>query len=66
MPIYEYECDSCDHRFETLQRASDEPEPDCPECSSRQVKKLLSAGFVRSNGIPTGFGGFDPPKCKYC
>lgn len=45
MPIYEYCCNFCDHRFETLVRGGEEPE--CPQCRSRELKRLLSAcGFV--------------------
>ncbi|MFW6081187.1 MAG: FmdB family zinc ribbon protein [Desulfosalsimonas sp.] len=45
MPIYEYFCDSCDKKFETLVRSGEVPA--CPQCGSRDLKKLLSAcGFV--------------------
>ena len=39
MPIYEYECEECAHRFEKKQSFSDKPEAECPQCkgSSRRV-----------------------------
>ena len=50
MPIYEYACGSCEHRFETIQRASEEPLRDCPECGEVALKKLLSAPVFRLKG----------------
>jgi putative FmdB family regulatory protein len=41
MPIYEYCCPDCDLEFETLIRASDVPE--CPQCGTRKLTKLMSA-----------------------
>jgi putative FmdB family regulatory protein len=32
MPIYEYRCASCEHRFEKLVRG--EAQPSCPRCAS--------------------------------
>ncbi len=63
MPIYEFICKKCSHQFETLFLSSDDPTPVCPECSNKTVEKLMSAGSVRPNGIPTGSGGFDAPSC---
>ena len=64
MPIFEFICDKCEHQFEILLLASDRSKPVCPKCESRKVKKLMSAGFVRPQGIPSGSGGFTPPKCR--
>ena len=41
MPIYEYECGKCGHRFENLQEVND-PAPCCPKCKGG-VRKLMSA-----------------------
>jgi putative FmdB family regulatory protein len=50
MPIYEYECPSCGHRFEKLVRINAEPPP-CPECEGVEVRKLVSAsGFILKGG----------------
>lgn len=64
MPIYEYQCGQCRHVFESLVFSSGEPGPACPECGGGEVKKLMSAGSIRPQGIPTGSGGFKPPACK--
>jgi putative FmdB family regulatory protein len=42
MPIYEYECQACGHRFEEWQKMSDEPIRTCPRCKKRKVEKLIS------------------------
>jgi len=42
MPIYEYECQSCSHRFEEWQKMSDKPITVCPKCKARKVEKLIS------------------------
>ncbi len=50
MPIYEYECSSCGHRFEKLVRVGAEA-PECPECQANDVRKLVSAsGFILKGG----------------
>lgn len=64
MPIYEYQCTECNNQFEMLMRCSDNIEVECPDCHCKKVEKLISAGCVRPNGIPTGSGGFTPPPCK--
>jgi putative FmdB family regulatory protein len=50
MPIYEYECKSCGHRLEAIQKISDEPLTDCPECNEPELKKLISAAGFRLKG----------------
>lgn len=50
MPIYEYACHSCTHRFETIHKAAEEPLRDCPECGEPALKKLLSAPVFRLKG----------------
>jgi putative FmdB family regulatory protein len=42
MPIYEYECQACSHRFEEWQKMSDKPIEVCPKCKARKVEKLIS------------------------
>ena len=42
MPIYEYECESCDLTFEKLMFQGDEDPVGCPECGTQNVKRLLS------------------------
>ena len=50
MPIYEYECESCRHRLEKLQRIGDDPLTDCPECGRAALKRLISAAGFRLKG----------------
>ena len=50
MPIYEYECKACGHRLEAIQKISDDPLKDCPECSEPELKKLISAAGFRLKG----------------
>lgn len=50
MPIYEYQCGSCKHIFDELQKISDAPLKDCPECKEGQLKKLISAPKFRLKG----------------
>jgi len=50
MPIYEYQCKSCEHIFDVLQKMSDDPLKFCPECGEPQLKKLLSAPNFRLKG----------------
>jgi len=50
MPLYEYRCDACEHEFDALQKMSDEPLKDCPECEKPQLRKLVSAAGFRLKG----------------
>ncbi len=50
MPIYEYQCQACDYRFEKLQKMSDAPIRDCPECVEPEVRKLVTAAGFRLKG----------------
>ncbi|RCU49440.1 MULTISPECIES: FmdB family zinc ribbon protein [Corallincola] len=50
MPIYEYQCGSCGHQLEKLQRISDAPLVDCPDCAAPALKKLISAAGFRLKG----------------
>lgn len=50
MPIYEYQCQSCDHRMEALQKLSDAPLRDCPACNEASLQKLISAAGFRLKG----------------
>lgn len=49
MPLYEYECDTCGHRFEVIQKFSDEPLAACPKCQG-SVRKLLSSPAIQFKG----------------
>jgi len=59
MPLYEYECDACGHRFEVIQKFSDAPIDKCPVCGST-VHKLQSAPAFHLKG--TGWYATDYAK----
>lgn len=45
MPIYEYECGACGKVHEILQKMSDNPLTDCPECSGKLHKRISQCSF---------------------
>ena len=45
MPLYEYECQSCGRRTETLQRMDDAPLVTCPDCGGPLKKLISTSGF---------------------
>ena len=49
MPLYEYQCKKCGHRFEKILKFSDKPIKKCPECGG-PVEQLLSAPAVQFKG----------------
>jgi putative FmdB family regulatory protein len=59
MPLYEYECDACGHRFEVIQKFSDPLVKTCPKCKS-PVHKLFSSPAIQFKG--SGFYITDYPK----
>lgn len=50
MPIYEYRCTSCGAEMEKLQKISDPPLLECPECGKDALLKLVSASSFRLKG----------------
>jgi len=50
MPIYEYKCEACGHVFESLQKISESPLVECPECGKDALKKLISSPAFRLKG----------------
>jgi putative FmdB family regulatory protein len=66
MPIFEYQCEQCEHTFEQLVRNNETVE--CPECQATTVTKLLSAAAAhvsdgnRMSSAPScPYGGGTPP-----
>jgi len=49
VPLYEYQCSKCGHRFERIQKFSDPDPKKCPECGGK-LKRLLHAPAVRFKG----------------
>lgn len=73
MPLYEYECCSCQSQFELLIRGDEAPV--CPECGATRVERLLSVtarpaqagaadSFPVCNGPPAGGGSCGLPQCQ--
>ena len=59
MPLYEYQCDACGHRFEKIQKFSDPLVDTCPTCGGH-VHKLFSSPAIQFKG--SGFYITDYPK----
>jgi putative FmdB family regulatory protein len=62
MPLYEYQCDACGHRFEVIQKFSDPLVDTCPKCGS-PVHKLMSSPAIQFKG--SGFYITDYAKKEY-
>jgi putative FmdB family regulatory protein len=51
MPLYEYQCDSCQNRFEKIQKSyNDPPLETCPKCGKGPVRKLISSPAIQFKG----------------
>ncbi|WEN14840.1 zinc ribbon domain-containing protein [Rhodanobacter sp. AS-Z3] len=50
MPIYEFECSQCGHRFDHLQRLSDADPEVCPACATASLRRRVSAPSFRLAG----------------
>ena len=49
MPLYEYECTKCGHRFERIVKFSDAPITKCPKCKGK-VEQMVSAPAIQFKG----------------
>jgi len=50
MPIYAYRCADCGHELDALQKLSDAPLTDCPQCGAAALKKQITAAAFRLKG----------------
>lgn len=50
MPIYPYVCTACGHEFDALQKLSDDPLTECPECGESTLRKRLAAPAFQLKG----------------
>src|SRR5450631_3876972 len=50
MPFYEYQCKSCGHELEAMQKVSEPPLRKCPHCGKSQLQRLMSAPVFRLKG----------------
>lgn len=59
MPLYEYQCKKCKHKFEKIQKFSDRPIKKCPECGSpvEKVQHAPNVQFKGSGWYVTDYGG---------
>lgn len=68
MPIYEYECKSCHHQFDLIQKVNEEAVKQCPQCFKDTAIRLISAAGFQLKGsgwYATDFKNkakVDPPK----
>ena len=77
MPLYEYECTKCHHRFERIVKFSDAPITKCPKCKGK-VEQMISAPAIQFKGsgwyvtdysksgssLPASDGGVDKSDSK--
>jgi len=45
MPTYEYECETCGHRFDAFQNMSDPALSTCPSCNEESLRRLIGGGI---------------------
>jgi putative FmdB family regulatory protein len=57
VPLFEYRCESCNHRFEALVQGAEKPT--CARCGARKLEKLISA-FAVSTSSGSGRSGAEP------
>jgi len=50
MPIYEYICKNCNHKFETMQKVSEVELLQCPHCHKDTLRKQISLSTFRLYG----------------
>ncbi len=63
MPVYEYECNRCGHRFETL--VYGQTKPVCPQCHGNDLLRVLST-FATSGGTSRGASCFSRTSSGGC
>lgn len=55
MPIYDFRCKKCGHKFTVITGMSERDKVTCPECKTREVEQLITGCSVRS-GSGSGCG----------
>lgn len=66
MPLYEYECQKCEHTFEALVR--DKEPAECPSCHARKIQRMLSvpAKPPSAQSLPMSCNSSGPPCGSHC
>jgi putative FmdB family regulatory protein len=64
MPIFEYVCRQCEHRFEKI--VYGDAKPECPVCQSRKLEKQLSVFAAATGGERASAADFGPAPCGSC
>lgn len=67
MPMYEYQCQRCEHQFETL--VSGDESVECPKCQGRQLERLLSVPAkppASATAMPMACNSSGPPCGPRC
>lgn len=54
MPIYDYKCSKCGHRFSQMAGVEDRKKVSCPECKSKEVKLLITGCSINTGGCGAG------------
>ena len=66
MPTYQYECDACNHTFETFQSMLDKKLKTCPQCGKDALHRLIGSGsgiiFKGSGFYETDYKKKEAPK----
>ncbi len=62
MPLYDYKCQKCSHKFEVLVMGGEQPQ--CPQCASLELDKMMS-GFSVGGGAKNA-GSAVGSKCGGC
>ena len=57
MPIYDFLCEKCGHKFTVLIPASERDQMSCPECKSLEVKQLITGFAVKTGSCSITAGG---------
>ena len=65
MPLFDYRCANCDHRFEAMQRLNEPALSTCPSCHQEGLEKLISAPAVQSAAGGGGGGHVHGPGCRH-
>lgn len=68
MPLYEYQCKSCQNNFELRQKFSDAPASECPACGGEVEKLISQSGFaLKGQGwYGDGYGKSKPAAAAPC